>query len=174
MQTIVGMFETRDAAQDAVEQLIASGFEKESLGVVMRDPRESADLASATGADDLSAEGATAGAVSGLGVGALIGLALVGSSVLLPGIGPILIGGSLATGAVTAAGTTAAAVTGAGIGAVSGGLLGGLIGAGIPEDDAQAYAGRIEQGHVLVSVRSEDNRADLARRILQAEGARMS
>ena len=89
-----------------------------------------------TGTDDLSAEGATAGAVSGAGVGALIGLALVGSTLVIPGVGPVLIGGSLATGAVTSAGTAAAALTGAGIGGVSGGLIGGLVGAGIPEDEA--------------------------------------
>jgi hypothetical protein len=130
-------------------------------------------MSEATGAEDLSAEGATAGAISGAGVGALVGLALVGSTILIPGVGPILVGGSLATGAITTAGTTAAALTGAGIGAASGGLIGGLIGAGIPEHEAHEYASRLGKGHVLVSVRTTDDQAARARLILTEEGARV-
>lgn len=174
MKTIVGMFENRPVAEDAVQRLLDAGFRKESIGVAMRDPRESGELAETTGTDDLSAEGATAGAISGAGVGALIGLALVGSTLVLPGIGPILVGGSLASGAVTAAGTAAAALTGAGIGGVSGGLIGGLVGAGIPEDEAGEYAGRIEQGHILVAVTVDDADAARARQILVDEGAKPS
>ncbi len=174
MRTIVGMFETRDAAEDAVQRLLAAGFNRDAIGVAMRDPRESGELAETTGTDNLSAEGATAGAVSGAGVGALIGLALVGSTLIIPGVGPVLIGGSLATGAVTSAGTAAAALTGAGIGGVSGGLIGGLVGAGIPEEEATGYADRIHKGHVLVAVTTEDADGARARQILIQEGAKSS
>ncbi len=104
MRTVVGMFETREAAEDAINRLLAAGFTREAIGVAMRDPREASEIAESTGTEDLSAEGATAGAVSGAGVGALVGLALVGSTVLVPGVGPVLIGGPLA-----------AALTGAGV-----------------------------------------------------------
>jgi hypothetical protein len=161
MRTVVGMFETRDAAEDAINRLQAAGFTRDQIGVAMRDHRESADVAERTGADDLSGEGATAGAVSGAGVGALIGLALAGSSVVLPGIGPVLIGGPLVAG-----------LTGAGVGAVSGGLIGGLIGAGIPEHEAKEYASRIESGHILVSVQCDEALVPRARQILVEEGAR--
>jgi hypothetical protein len=163
MQTVVGMFETRAAAEDAVRRLQMAGFGQERIGVAMRDARESADVAEATGAGDLSEEGATAGAVSGAGVGALVGLALVGSSFVLPGVGTFIIGGPLV-----------AALTGAGIGAASGGLIGGLIGAGIPEEDASTYAERLERGHILVSVQVPEAEAFRAREILAEEGARTS
>ncbi|MEO6807567.1 MAG: general stress protein, partial [Isosphaeraceae bacterium] len=160
MKTIVGMFETRNAAEDAIQRLMAAGIHRDAIGVALRDSRESADLAEETGTGDLAAEGATAGALSGAGVGALIGLALVGSTIVLPGIGPILIGGALAAGGTAVVGgATAAALAGAGIGAASGGLLGGLIGAGVPEDEATDYAQRIEHGHVLVSVHADDDQA---------------
>jgi len=163
MQTVVGLFENRSAAEDAIRRLQASSFANDSIGVAMRDTREASDLASTTGAEDLSEEGATAGAVSGAGVGALIGLALVGSNFVLPGVGTFLIGGPLA-----------AALTGAGIGAASGGLVGGLIGAGIPEEDASVYAERLERGHILVSVQASDAQVARAREILREEGARTS
>jgi hypothetical protein len=172
MKTVVGMFETRGAAEDAIRRLMDAGFGRDAIGVAMADTRESKDLASHTGTGDLAAEGATAGALSGAGVGALIGLALVGSTIVLPGVGPILVGGSLATGGLVAGGSTAAALTGAGIGAASGGLIGGLIGAGIPEDEATDYAGRLERGHILVSVQASDADVPRARRILTEEGAR--
>ena len=160
-QIVVGLFETRDAAEAAIRQLQVDGFRNENLGVALRDVRESGDLAAATGAEDLSDEGATAGAVSGAGVGALIGLALVGSSIVLPGLGTILIGGPLA-----------AALAGAGIGAASGGLLGALIGVGIPEEDAEHYAGGLERGGILVSAQATDGRhVGAARFAMEEAGA---
>ena len=161
MKTVVGMFETRSEAEDAIQRLQAAGFGREVIGVAMKDTREAGDLAEATGANDLSAEGATAGLVSGAGVGALVGLALVGSTVLLPGIGTVLIGGPLAAG-----------LTGAAVGAASGGLVGGLVGAGIPEEEATEYQSRISKGHILVSVQAADHEVTRARQILVEEGAR--
>jgi len=172
MQTVVGMFETRNAAEDAIRRLQAAGFSNDAIGVAMRDTTESSELAASTETGDLAAEGATAGALSGAGVGALVGLALVGSTIVLPGIGPILVGGSLAAGGLVAGGATAAALTGAGIGAASGGLIGGLIGAGIPEHEATDYAERLERGHILVSVRCHEAQTARAREILIEEGAR--
>ncbi len=160
MKTVVGMFETRSEAEDAIHRLQAAGFGRESIGVAMRDHRESGDLAETTGSNDLAAEGATAGGLTGAATGALVGIALVGSTILLPGIGTVLIGGPLAAG-----------LTGAAIGAASGGLIGGLVGAGIPEDEASEYSSRLERGHILVSVQAADNDVARARQILLEEGA---
>jgi uncharacterized membrane protein len=163
MQNVVGMFNTRTEAEDAIRRLQLAGFSQDSIGVAMKDAAEAHAIAESTGTGDLTEEGATAGAVSGAGVGALVGLALVGSSFVLPGVGTFIIGGPLA-----------AALTGAGIGAASGGLVGALVGAGIPEDEATEYATRLEQGHILISVSTTDDQADAAREILRSEGARTS
>src|SRR3954452_18821137 len=140
MSHVVGMFQSRAEAESAIHRLKATGIAPDSVSVAMRDTSESADLIQSTGVDDMSGEGATAGVVSGAAVGTLVGLALVGSTFVLPGVGTFLVGGPLA-----------AALTGAGIGAASGGILGALIGAGVPENEAQHYASGIEQGHILVS-----------------------
>ena len=160
MRTVVGLFDNRDSAESAINRLLADGVDRNSIGVAMKDAREASSLSDETGAHDLSAEGATAGAVSGAGVGALVGLAMVGSTVLLPGIGTFLIGGPIA-----------AALTGAGIGAASGGLIGGLIGAGIPEHEAEHYSTGIERGGIFVSANVPDGRVAEARRIFDEEGS---
>jgi len=158
---VVGMFESRGEAENAIHRLKASGIAPESLSIAMRDSSESADLIQSTGVDDMSGEGATAGVVSGAAVGTLVGLALVGSTFILPGVGTFLVGGPLA-----------AALTGAGIGAASGGILGALIGAGIPEHEAEHFASGIEAGHILVSADVPDAQAQTVARIFDEEGSR--
>jgi hypothetical protein len=160
MKTVVGMFERQDEARRAIEALQDAGFDSDQIGVAMRDERSSAVMAASTGAGDLTEEGATAGAVSGAGVGALIGIAVAGSNVILPGVGTFIIGGPLV-----------AALAGAGIGAASGGLIGALVGHGIPETEAREYTDRLERGHILVSVQASDARADVARGIFIDSGS---
>jgi len=161
MRHVVGMFETRAEAERAIERLKASGIGIESISVAMKDQVEEADFSAVTGAHDLSSEGAAAGAVSGAAVGTIVGLALVGSTLVLPGVGTILVGGPLA-----------AALTGAGIGAASGGMLGALIGAGIPEHEAEHYATGIEQGQIILAAQVPEAREADVRRIFEEEGSR--
>ena len=160
MRTVVGLFDSRETAESAIHQLTADGIERDSISVAMKDAREATSLSEATGTHDLSGEGATAGAMSGAGVGALVGIALIGSTVLLPGLGTFLIGGPIA-----------AALTGAGIGAASGGLIGGLVGAGIPEEEAEHYATGIDRGGIFVSAHVDETKVAEVRRVLDEAGS---
>jgi uncharacterized membrane protein len=65
----------------------------------------------------------------------------------IPGIGPIL-----------AAGPIVATLTGAAVGAGAGGLVGALIGLGIPEIEAKQYDSYINDGRILVLVDSDSER----------------
>ena len=160
MQTVVGLFESRTEAETAIQRLRDAGISNESIGIAARDTAVSGSLTDATGSTDLSSEGATAGVVSGAGVGVLVGLALVGTNFILPGLGPVLIGGPIA-----------AALTGAGIGAASGGLIGGLVGVGIPEDEATHYHTGLEAGHIVVSANVPDPQAAIVRKVFDEEGS---
>ncbi len=160
MRTVVGLFDDRSKAESAINRLMSEGVDRDSISIAMKDAREATSLAEATGTNDLSGEGATAGAVSGAGVGALVGIALLGSTVLLPGLGTFLIGGPIA-----------AALTGAGIGAASGGLIGGLVGAGIPEEEASHYASGIDKGGIFVSAQVSEAEVAEVRRIFDEEGS---
>jgi hypothetical protein len=63
-------------------------------------------------------------------------------------------------------------LSGAAIGATAGGVAGALIGYGIPEYEANLYAGRLQKGHILIGVHavtSEESTA--AKDALKAAGA---
>lgn len=98
---------------------------------------------------------ATGAALGGLG-GLLVGLGVLA----VPGIGPLL-----------AAGPLAGALGGMLAGGAAGGVIGGLSAIGVPEEYARDYAARIEQGHTLISVRTDEVTADPAERILTVNGA---
>jgi len=100
------------------------------------------------GVDD-RAEGAATGATIGAATGGVAGL-LAGLGLLaIPGIGPVVAAGWLASTAVVAA-----------AGGVAGGLLGALVEAGVSEEDAHVYAEGVRRGGTLLTVRvAEDQRA---------------
>jgi hypothetical protein len=89
--------------------------------------------------------------LGGIG-GLLVGL----EALLIPGAGPFL-----------AAGTIATTLAGAGIGAAAGGLVGVLTGLGIPEEEARAYGERVSQGEFLVIVDGSEDEINRAGSILR-------
>src|SRR5690606_32606168 len=72
-----------------------------------------------------------------------------------PGVGPVV-----------AAGPIAAGLMGTGIGAAAGGVLGALVGWGIPEEEAHYYAEGVRRGSNLVAVKTPDASADEVARIM--------
>jgi len=97
-------------------------------------------------------DGAVVGALTGAGVGALVGLGILAG--VIPAIGPVIAGGALASLLANAAG-----------GAAIVGLVGTLIGLGIPEEDAQFYESELKAGRTVVTVQA-GNRIEEARAIL--------
>ena len=133
---MVGLFARRRDAEAAIRDLKAAGFKDNQVGVALQERDEQGDLLEPTGAKE--AEGAAAGAVSGGLVGGLIGLL---GSLLIPGVGPIVVGGVLAS-----------TLTGAGIGAAAGGIIGALMSLGVPETDARHFDQGLRLGSTLVTV----------------------
>jgi uncharacterized protein (TIGR02271 family) len=89
----------------------------------------------------------------------VIGLLAGVGALAIPGVGPIIAGGTLAS-----------TLAGAGIGAAAGGLLGALVGMGVPEEDAKHFDEGFRSGGTLVTV-SAGNRAEEARTCLYESGA---
>src|SRR4029453_14657261 len=133
---VVGLFNDAESAETAIRALKTAGFSDQEIGVVMRDLGGSRGLADST-VNGGAAEGAAAGAATGSMVGGLLGLL---GSLLLPGVGPIVVGGVL--------GST---LVGAGAGAATGGLIGGLVGMGVSADDARHFDRGFRGGGLLVS-----------------------
>jgi len=95
-------------------------------------------------------EGAAAGAGIGATIGGVAGLLAGLGMIAIPGIGPVVAAGWLASTAAVAA-----------AGGVAGGLIGALTESGVSEQDAHVYAEGIRRGGTLVTVRMPD--ADRAR-----------
>jgi hypothetical protein len=162
---VVGHFRDRDGAERGIRALRDAGFPLDQIGVAMRDRSEQTELIEDTGTK--AAEGAAAGAVSGGVLGGILGLLIGTGALVIPGVGPVVAGGALAS-ALGITGATAAA--GAGIGAATGGVLGALLGAGISEEEARYFDQRFREGGVLVTV-SAGGLAAEARRVLEGSGA---
>ena len=162
---VAGLFTDREAAVAAIDGLKAAGFDVEDVGVAMRNRSDQGDLAQETGTK--AAGGAATGAVGGGLLGGALGLLVGLGALAIPGIGPVLAGGALATAFGLGGGT---AVAGAGIGAAAGGLAGALVGMGLPEVDAQRFEEGFNAGGVLVTVNGGARAAD-ALTILRRHGA---
>jgi hypothetical protein len=156
--TISRLFDNYSTAQQAVRDLEAAGVPVSEISIVASnadgwyaaDPGTRAGGTpdridrNANGIDD-RAEGSGAGA----GIGAVVG----GGAGLLAGLGLLAIPG---LGPVVAAGWLASTALGAVVGGTAGGLIGALTAAGVSKEDAHVYAEGIRRGGTLVTARVPD------------------
>jgi hypothetical protein len=144
-RTISRLFDSRTAAVQAVQDLEAAGVDHGRISLISNNADNSYDRAGKVGDND-TAEGAGKGAATGGVIGAAGGL-LAGLGMLaIPGLGPVVAAGWLASTAVGAA-------VGAAAGGAAGGLLGALKDAGHSDEDAHVYAEGVRRGATLVSVK---------------------
>jgi hypothetical protein len=162
-RTVTAMFDRYQDAAEAVTRLEAAGIPHSAISIVSNDAthrnRAEAD-STATRHNDTEAD-------TGAGTGATLGTALGGGAGLLAGLGMLAIPG---LGPVVAAGWLASTLVGAGAGAAAGGLLGALAGAGIDDSDAHSYAEAIHRGGTLVTVRTDEAHYARVVDILDDEG----
>jgi uncharacterized membrane protein len=158
-RTVVGLFNDRRHAEAAIRDLKAAGFTEEQIGVAWQSTEGEAHIVGDSQVGEAgqtqSGEFAAKGAVSGGVLGGLVGLL---GSLLIPGFGPVVVGGVLAS-----------TLTGAGLGAAAGGIIGALTGMGVSEQDAQHFDLGLRAGGTLVAV-GAGNRTDEALAILQRHG----
>ena len=147
MKTIVAVYDELNDAYQAIEELRDAGIDRSNVSLVTGDPgREYAPYFQEAGSErDEPIEGALAGGAIGGIAGFLLGL----GALAIPGIGPVVAAGPLVSGLI-----------GVGIGAAGGGLLGALVKAGIPEEEAGYYLEGVRQGGTLVAVRVMSYQAD--------------
>jgi hypothetical protein len=156
---VFGIYNNRADAVRGVDALLAAGFRNDDVSVLAADVNTTRELA--TEKNTKAPEGATAGAVTGVVAGGTFGL-LAGLGLLaIPGIGPLI-----------AAGPIMAALAGAGAGAATFGIVGALVGLGIPEYEAKRYEGHVKDGGILVSIHTDSSEwTDRAEHILKGSGA---
>jgi uncharacterized protein (TIGR02271 family) len=160
-KTVVGLFDDRAAAQNAVRELMEERFTNDQISVISKKPDGKGVQVEYVEEDGhQQVEDMAKGAGTGAAIGGAAALLLSLTALSIPGIGPVL-----------AAGPIAALIAGAGIGATAGGLVSGLTRLGIEDDDARTYAEGLKRGGTLVTVESGDHRADRAVAVMRRCGA---
>jgi hypothetical protein len=150
-----GLYNDPAAAERGIRRFRDSGYEGERIGIVSRDREDAKEVAENTGAS--AATGAIAGGLLGGLTGLLVGI----GALAIPGIGPVVAGGALASAFGIGGGTAVAgAGIGAGVGAVGGGLVGALTNLGFEKDEAEYYETGVRNGRTLVTVHDDDGRSE--------------
>ena len=158
--TVVGVFDGPNHAERALNELKNAGFSPDQVSVVAKDTRESRDLVESSGMEGAETTGAASGAVLGGITGGILGWLVGIGTLAIPGIGPIVAAGALAT-----------TLGGAAVGATAGGLIGALVGAGVPEEDARGYEESVGRGQILLTVHATDSsQAERARQAFDQHG----
>jgi hypothetical protein len=159
---VLAVFSTRAEAVAAINSLLAAGFPADQIGYVTKQSDDSDEVrGNLAGSSELAA---VAGderhdVATGMMAGGMIGgIVAAGLALLVPGIGPILAGGVLAS---FFGGTLA--------GTAVGGLLGALTNLGISPDLAERYQSEFHAGGTIVAVHA-GSRIDDAAEILEEHG----
>lgn len=160
-ETVAGFYRTVADGQKAREALLSSGFTADEVSFVAGDARGHETPAVGpvhdVGAEDEAPRDAFIGGAVGLAAGMV--------AVAIPGIGPFIAAGPLAS-------VLGGAISGLGVGAATGGVIGLLRDHGISEEEAEFYAEGVKRGGSLVTVRGVgEKRATEARKVLQNQGA---
>lgn len=169
-RTVTRLFDHHNDAIQAVDELERAGVPHDRISLVSNNSDNwHAGHRHAGGAGPLgdrngdgendvadgAGKGATTGGLIGGGAGLLAGLGMLA----IPGLGPVVAAGWLASTAVGAA-------AGAAAGGAAGGLLGALKEAGHSDEEANVYSEGVRRGGTLVSVRADDGEADRIEQIL--------
>lgn len=157
---LVGVFNKPGSVKEAFNQLYERGYDRSDISLVMSD-KTSRHIFSSV---DSEAEKYKTSILRSAGIGSFLGgsvgaaaaavIASIAGGILLPGIG------------ITVAGPLALILSGAGAGGVGGGIIGSLIGMGLPKYKVRKYLAGIKNGNILVSFRPHDkNDADYFRKV---------
>ena len=153
------IYDTYASAAAAVENVKAAGVPEQDISIVSNDAttdRTGYDTYRPDGprAENEAAAGAGVGAAAGGAAGLLAGIGLLA----IPGLGPVVAAGWLASTAVAA-----------GAAGVAGGLIGSMVSSGVGEEEAHAYAEGLRRGGTVVSVRVSEENHGRIQNILDAD-----
>jgi hypothetical protein len=131
-------------AEAIVDELRLAGFSNNDVSVLFPDNEGTQEFAHAK--TNKAPKGAVVGASAGGFFGGVAGWLMGLGTLAIPGAGPLI-----------AAGPIFAALSGVAIGGTAGGLAGALAGLGFPEYEAKLYAGKLQDGNILIAAHTENN-----------------
>ena len=149
---VVGVFGSVGDAREAVQRLEQEGWGAADVSVITRGKESELDATSPLDQGDQMEKSAALGAAAGSAIGLLASSALF----IIPGIGPVVFAGAMASG-------------------ITGGLVGGLVGAmsgwGVREDHVPEYERDLRSGKTLVLVAGNPLRLAEAKSVLDESAA---
>ncbi len=150
-KTLIGSFAKQSDVDTALEDLRDHGYTPEQISFVVKEKEKVREKT--VGTSQNLASGAVSGAVAGGVLAGLAGLLVGLGAIAVPGIGALFIGGPLAA-TLGLSGVVAA-----------GGLLGGLVGLGLPEETARVYEQQIKEGGAVLAVPVDDDEQEEVREL---------
>ncbi|NOY91763.1 MAG: DUF1269 domain-containing protein [Deltaproteobacteria bacterium] len=156
---LVATFNTHVEAEVAVKELDKSGFEMKKLSIIGKDYHEEDDVIGYYNTGSRMKTWGKFGAFWGSLWGFLVGSAFF----VIPGLGPIVVGGPLV-------GWIIGALEGATVGAGFGVVGAALAGIGIPKDSVLRYESSLKANHFLLVVHGTTQEVVRAREIVQTAG----
>ena len=156
MPGVIGVYRSMSDAETAIRTLIETGFPSDKVSLIGQDLTTETQVHGFVTTGDVAKGGAKAGAWVGGIFGVLAGAALL----VVPGVGPVLVLGPLAAGAV-----------GAAEGATGGAGLGALMGHFIARRHVPKYSRHVEAGRFLLVVHGSPDEVARAHEILARSGA---
>jgi hypothetical protein len=167
MEAISGVFESRNDAQTAADELRKAGIPDNRIGLVVPgtdgDELEAGLPVTDTERPGMGkAMGAAVGGAMGAAGGATLGLAA--ASLAVPGIGPLLAFGMVGAALLGVVGATA--------GAAVGDEVEEQLGEGVPHEDIYLYEDALRHGRsVIIAYTQTDEESEKAEEILTGYGA---
>lgn len=133
---VFGIFASSLSVEEAVNRLTTAGFSTEDISVLMSDTEGAKEFAAERNTN--AVEDATNRVGGGGGVGGTLAFLAEAGAITIPGEGPLV-----------AVGPIIASLAGSS----ESGLVGALVGLGIPEYEAKGYDGKIKAGGAMLSIR---------------------
>ena len=155
--SVVCLYVDVDAAEEAVQKLGAGGFPLEQVSIISKDMVSEKKVHGFVTSCDV----AKASARTGAWVGGIFGLLTGAALMWVPGVGPLVVAGSLTT-------MLLGGVEGAVAGAAVSGFLGWLTGLGISRQHILKYEESIKTGKCLVVAHGTPEQVAKASTILEA------
>lgn len=164
MEATTGVFETREAAERALNAVHQAGIPSDKITLLLPGTVDQVEKEMRSVPADTTEQPGMGSAIGGLLGG---GVGLTGGAVLMalvPGLGPVTALGLLGAGILGAAGAT--------IGATAGGKIEQSTYEGLPEDEIFVYEDALRRGRsVVIALADDEPAASRVRDVLKKEGA---
>jgi hypothetical protein len=158
-QSVVGVYDTMAQAEGTVRKLDEAGFPIAHISIVSQSLQSEREVVGYVTVEDIAQKGLSTGAWAGGLLGLLTGAAFL----WIPGFGPLIVAGRLASLLLG----VLSGIEGAVIGSAYGGVLGTLAGWGIAREHIFKYEAHVRAGKHLVIVHGKPAEVARAHSILQ-------